>query len=397
MLRLSKDQLKQYNQKVDYVEELLKEYDKKKDKLFKKNVLASKYIYCKGQKFIYKLITKGRVRCEIQCITTTAINSYTMHEILNYFEPLNKEHVKKIIENRRIEKFSKDIKNKVKFCYNQAVKVYGESNVDVWEEEYLIIYFKEKEIRNSRGSTHLLRDIYVVIGISSGKIRLVDVKRSSFTQEEYSSNYLHSHVDTTFPSAFNSPNEVCLGTDTPMRFLQQKFIVEKMSQVRDFTQYLFLIEEFLAWESLEGTPWKHIETIKTMYENSVSNVNFDGNKAVECVLSKLDEIPYVYEKHNNQYTISLIDIDDKISDILKEFMPSVCFYDEGGISYTKIKNLVESIDEKLYFTFKGNDIPINIIKSDKTNVVIKPHQQVINYVKETIKKELLNHLISKKV
>lgn len=133
----------------------------------------------------------------------------------------------------------------------------------------VIIHFKEINIRNSMGQSHLIEDLFVKIRLNLDGSNLivggVSGYRTKVSFAEWSSNYMHSHLPgsrfTTGRDTGNMPfNTFCLGSGE-IRDHVMEIQAEGFSQTR-FTSFLLQVIGLVTWESLEGGPHKRIGSIR---------------------------------------------------------------------------------------------------------------------------------------
>jgi len=124
----------------------------------------------------------------------------------------------------------------------------------------ILIRFAEITITNSSDDNHLIKDLYVLIHCDhTGKF--ISIKgsymkgiRATVTKSEAFLRYAHSHLPGTIEdrpefAAF------CLGK-APIADVFSD--LNEGFDTRKFELLLFYIKAFVVWESIEGTPFKHI-------------------------------------------------------------------------------------------------------------------------------------------
>lgn len=119
----------------------------------------------------------------------------------------------------------------------------------------IIIHFPDVEIKNSRGRTFNIKDLYVSQAVSpAGKLKgplrgLV----TSYFFTQYQIGYMHSHLQRFDSSTNVGPTfgPFCLGTG------EISMVIAVLTAAFDeinFQLFCFHLRNYVHWESLEGTP-----------------------------------------------------------------------------------------------------------------------------------------------
>lgn len=122
----------------------------------------------------------------------------------------------------------------------------------------IVIYIPEINIVNSNGKSHTIRDTYLSISLKAdlkmeGSIRGM---RTTFTRDEWVSQYTHSHLS----GICTSFRDFCTGTGPINQVIS---ILKTDYDDINFEMLCYHIQNFLAYESIEGTPFKYLEQIGT--------------------------------------------------------------------------------------------------------------------------------------
>jgi len=214
----------------------------------------------------------------------------------------------------------------------------------------ITILYPEIIITNSRDESHTIRELYVSfeIKLDSDKFKFTNTLtgwRGMVTMEEAASNYSHSHLHSG--SYLMGQNEFCLGTG-PIASMISEFR-HKYIPVTDeefetlFLSFLFQLNSYVKWESIEGTPYIYIRHIiginrtedilktlplrqwKTQSIPSAFNTPSD-EKIIEFIRPIYNDLNIVYMPSSNSFKIQTINISDK-----------------------KIKDLVNNSQHPLYY------------------------------------------------
>jgi len=154
----------------------------------------------------------------------------------------------------------------------------------------LILHLPEVNIKNSNGREHLITDLYLILQIydyddNTGNPNYGDGKRvrmglagerGSVSSYELGANYLHSHLHSDKPRVRNdfrypagNGSYFCLG-DNPIRkkFSNEGFKITEGTDTDWFMHLLLQMETSVAWESLEGSPYISMSTIRNRSPNT---------------------------------------------------------------------------------------------------------------------------------
>jgi len=259
----------------------------------------------------------------------------------------------------------------------------------------VIIYYPEIIIKNGR-SKHKITDLYVKLSFSrwfkSKRLWLDNISgiRGSRTLEEINAYYTHSHLSgDIFVNYFAS---FCLGTG-PIR--EEKEEVRRYTTIEEFKYFLLLLDNYLQWESIAGTPYNYISRIGSYEVSPCSTLE------AAFIINK-----FKFKDINFKITDTHIEVindnklEQQIFNILKEkkYNSFMCYKNEEGkyISNDHISSQQNRHDlngRSLNFTFKNKDITFKI--SNTENLVNYEHNAPNpNFTAEVCK--LLSNRITKK-
>ena len=122
----------------------------------------------------------------------------------------------------------------------------------------VVIRFPLVTITNDSKESHEIRDLWVRFFIT-GKGHIVGTlmgTRTSVTPEEQIASYRHSHLGTSKGSGWSG---YCLGSGPLAMMIPMMRNTFKPGQ---FQLFLFNIKEYVKWESISGTPYIRMNTIK---------------------------------------------------------------------------------------------------------------------------------------
>jgi len=266
---------------------------------------------------------------------------------------------------------------------------YGEERTDIVQRTVdwydVIVWFPSVIVSNENRRSTVVRDLFVKTGVyASGKLKsMPTMAKSTFTEAEAISGYVHSHCSGWFPSRPNDYNSLCFGTGP--------LVSTCSSLLSSFNEQIWILfcgelDLYVQTESIAGIPYKRLETIGATRELS---------KVVSCSPKKLNpvsqgfsnfivhlftkcDIPIVY--NNGIYNIAMDNNDFIlfISEEAEKFVEENGYVPELTFSTVKVKNGkfyssatgVESryrdVDYSVYITFKGENRPLRVLHNNNS-------------------------------
>lgn len=293
-----------------------------------------------------------------------------------------------------------------------AIDFFGESNVELKIDSTindgkcydLTIMFPEIVINNNLGLTHKIYDLFVKLVIYEDKIStVIDGIRSTRTELEVMSNYIHSHLPSR-ANAFNYES-FCLGQSELNQHLIELSHMNSSSYKEEHFDILFcLLDNYVRYESLEGVPHIKMSTITSKNTNLpiISDLIGKSKLAYENLICNSNS------NLNFSFTtdplFNLVNASFLITDIEEELIPYVQDFviKENGSYYSDVSIINLPLEKtknvgKMILVFKGVEILYNIIldekKENKGQKV--PHPGIRKNVLETISKNFNNFLNDK--
>ena len=174
--------------------------------------------------------------------------------------------------------FNEDIAKVLSRVYPNNWSWVIDSELSNSDNKEFIIKWDEIEIRNSNmsGKTHIIKDFYIIVKFTKDPTSLNGYRISSslrafrgkVTYAEYCSRYIHSHTTT----GTDGIGSCCLGSG-PLPNLLANLTME--FNIDRFELLLHLLDSYVKWESIEGTPYTQFERITI---RSINNINLIPNK-----------------------------------------------------------------------------------------------------------------------
>lgn len=127
------------------------------------------------------------------------------------------------------------------------------------EHSWVYLHYPELEITNNLKQKHTVYDLVVKFYVDpAGRLSYLYGKRYSFSAAELLAGYSHSHlqmfsVDNDEESDGSQFTSFCVGGGSTFEKLFKSMY--KINTTKEFELFLIQLEEYLRWESLEGTPY----------------------------------------------------------------------------------------------------------------------------------------------
>lgn len=279
------------------------------------------------------------------------------------------------------------------------------------EIQGIYILFPIVNITNRNNKRHTIKDLLVEIRIYNHRnqnIRIENLKggRLTLSYAEYQSDYFHSHLPTTKGAISNGMtlpymSNFCTGSGE-INIYQSNINGDGFTEER-FMRYAMQIFSLVSYESIEGTPYRYMDRIRT-HSRSGSYFHLDSRKK-ELFFQKvinwykqLETIPNIdiTIDSTNSYSVAL-------NENFQKFVEDVQYGANDKAKFFCI--LGESNNYYAYNSAPGFTTPPTvrntfIFRSEVKNMVIEPapqgnttvthiiHPSLIKYLKEEIEYEL---------
>ncbi len=138
------------------------------------------------------------------------------------------------------------------FRYKTSISNFIKENIKL----EVVIYYPNIEISNRDYLKHKIEDLYVkVVFPIYNPMQLVELKgmRATITKNEFDKRYSHSHLPR---GGYQDFSKFCLGSSEMRGYFQKEFITKDKTKIY---QFLFTLENYLEYESIEGTPHIRME------------------------------------------------------------------------------------------------------------------------------------------
>lgn len=395
-------------------EELLKMSQKELNRALVDNVFRTKYFYNNDYKKIYKL--EGKIKGDFFLERWGQINHRQLRD-RNYIIPLSIEQLN-ILKIERLKANFKENGGYIKWAIKKFNEAFGEEYVDAFEKsrDYarIIVHFPEITIKNSAEQEHLMRDVYLLFYVNPDSIELRGLKRGTMTEDEYWTGYTFSHIDGKICTIPTWESRFCYGeSNTPMSKITKEMNRRGfLSIMKNLPFYLEMIKEYLSWESLEGVPWRRIDSVINNisgwreinsedgeeYQNLLS---YNLSEIYEQVMDKISSFTYEYYlSTGDEWRTKLSSKSvEEIRGVLKEIVPEqvIPVYNNMAMIRMDESDRDEVYSSEEHIKFKGEYRPFSLIPSPVKEISSDINPLILTDVKERIESRFNEFLIKKKI
>ncbi len=321
----------------------------------------------------------------------TNMETFTkMKEILNRtFGEANNQIVKPSLENleRYIEEQLPNVKSQLLAVNGPTVERWLK---DAYYLNYNIyVWFPETTIKNSKGATQVIKDLYVRIpvrpngaftGIMNGIV-------TSYTKAQYLSGYMHSHL-RRFGSEGPKDERFCLGSGEITMVLS--VLSHKFDEI-NFQLFCFHLKNYVAWESLEGTPYISMDNVASR-EGIPINKRVRTEEAIAIANALVDKI-FTKNEQGEIYTLIkcsitktgiLVEPTEKLEELLAKIITELCPWSIGIFMFRSPNQLLAykngtgeyygtdaassgriNVPNRTAVHFKGNPVKFKLVDTDQ--------------------------------
>ena len=276
---------------------------------------------------------------------------------------------------------------------------------DAWDEgecnDQLIpfyIHFPHIHITNSRNGEHDIYDLYIRLTFynDGGRLQEVEGNRATYNQAEFETAYSHSHLSSAVVNN-TAWGGFCMGAEEIVTDINELKSASLEGREELFEAFLFQLDIFLQWESLEGGPYKKIENISRR-KNPIHIYDNHKDDAYNRFIGKHDSVNFNVQTTPPKITIDPYDEDfmDKMVPLIPEELlvrrDSVTgeFFTDGSTnSYP---------DTLLGFSFKGEPVIRKVKNEEEQEEEPKyyPHPEILRGVSKRLERKLTLHALTKR-
>lgn len=207
------------------------------------------------------------------------------------------KHARNLRENKeRLKELGKVMSQVGERAYPGLWEVVVESRLVT-----LTIHFPIVHMTNSDNDKHVMKDMYIHLSADpSGRfVGKVKGERATVTLQEYLAKFTHSHLpftDTLAKSAFcmSDNNIEILSSD----IRRVAYFDKPTYWIRRFEAIVFQMNDYLAWESIEGSRYCYINHVGAVNSEGVRiNIDSEASRILEKIREQNAPLPpmsYVY-------------------------------------------------------------------------------------------------------
>lgn len=277
----------------------------------------------------------------------------------------------------------------------------------------LLIRFPEFVIKNSKNEQHTIRDLFVAVPLQKNyRVKAIALygTRTTFTNDELSASYIHSHLPG---GGFGSANSFCLGSG----IIRESFLIAQgVDPSKDplvYEMFFENLDSYVRWESIEGGPYRNIGNIHTgggsLYASSTATNTMKIIK--KHMRIKNYEIPFNMNINLKSFsdfkTIMTIDREnlkrslrdfvlnnfDDISKDISSNIGQVIVQEFNGIQYRVSRNNEVDTIKGILLQQESSDEELRIENKGDSNLVFKGERiqrKLITSTKSSLKKQDLS-------
>lgn len=202
----------------------------------------------------------------------------------------------------------------------------------------IVVYFPHVEITNSRKETHDIYDLYVkfpVITNNDFEIKAITGFRGKMSAAEIQCSYTHSHLPSIDYSSSYDFENFCTGSGV-INQVKMMFNASFASGTFDdnlFKMYLFEVEQFVKWESLEGGPFNYLRNVRMKGGNhNLETVTYDrqntySSRIIRRIVTSQISFDSLNIEMNENNEIYIVD-DDSFEQFLVETLDESSYEDQ---------------------------------------------------------------------
>lgn len=251
----------------------------------------------------------------------------------------------------------------------------------------IVILFPHITITNSKGNSHEIEDLIVNVplrkfNIGSGSIvwgpSTIEGTRATLDYKEWFVGYEHSHLPTNKSENFSTVfylSEFCLGKNTEIINQQEDLFIKYSPE--SFELFLWTLNSFVSWESLEGVPYISINKIGLGDEIYTRFISSEYRKYYRYMLEEITSLDVDFVFAENRYRIKQNDkferfLHKTIVEHFPEYWKQLLVIKSGGTYYGY--NFPEMLsEEELNERFKVNgETPYFYLRDRKIEFKVKP-------------------------
>jgi len=268
---------------------------------------------------------------------------------------------------------------------------------------HIILLYEDIEIRNSKGVTHPIKDLYVYLPVGVSKVgngvffSTPYGRRGKTTLAEFKRGYRHSHLGSRAMNStdlYTDKSAFCLGMGEISNTLG---LISGNLDEEMFELLLHQLDVYVRWESLEGIPFMHITNlIGADYNLPVlddTTARSVVEQAIQAKWSNFNLLRWKYNSKTGKYEIAdtecvenfLIHLRDKGMINWQHFLykdPAGKLFMEDTFTDTGLEIM---ISRQEYFYFQNRKVTL-IVDGKPLKATgdrqLYPHQKLVAHAKQ---------------
>lgn len=212
-----------------------------------------------------------------------------------------------------------------------------------------IIHFPIIEIKNRDNLKHTIRDLYVKLVFPLfDSVGLLDIDgiRTTISKNEYTKQYAHSHLKR---GSFTTWENFCTGRSELGCSVTNDFFNKDKSVI---LQFLFLLQSYLEYESIEGVPYIKLEVCQNLSDlenNFLDQYEFIKLKGIKPPIKLNKDLKITNREEIEKFYADKCEyVSTKIDNKYYSILPKEVLKD------------IEQINNSLVFIFNNNPIHLKI-------------------------------------
>jgi hypothetical protein len=165
--------------------------------------------------------------------------------------------------------------------YNTFIDYYGENRVDLvqsadevlwfyntyaismYTKYIILVHWPNVKITNEHDKSIEIKDFFCLIQINKEFKLQEDIRfnKSTYSEDQWRSQYIHSHVQSLNYPAFNRFKPCCLGSG-PIKTTSYRLKNEKFDEFT-WRSFVWELDKYVHVESLVGVPYMYLERVGT--------------------------------------------------------------------------------------------------------------------------------------
>lgn len=277
-------------------------------------------------------------------------------------------------------------------------KWYGEHYIIDENDEniWFIFWYPQKEIRNSEGLSHLMRDVGFEIKFRKNGEHLqyesIQFFRLTISYLEYLANYGFSHAGNGY-----SKGNLCFGSGPLNATIGEVYETNWFTPDMElFELFLFQLDIYLGWESIEGGPYRRMNNIGA---GGASGLDLGRALTYKQMLLPKDIVIKFREAEFNYY-----EVDEKI---LKRGLNRMCATEDlvvinsetgeeigNNLSTEEQSRLVADIDLSVTLGTKTKQIEVIPVQQNVINRETSIKPKILKHIKRELEKSINQYIIN---